>query len=90
MPTPEQLGVAPVSLADGGNLDWTAVHDKLDRLGAVCFRLDKLDGGGCRFVCFLPTPHAGITHRVDAEAASAADAVRLVLTQAEQWVRNGK
>jgi hypothetical protein len=38
----------------------------------------------------LPTRQAGITHRVEAEAATIPEAARLVLHQAEEWSRNSK
>jgi hypothetical protein len=90
IPTPEQLGVAQSPIQDGTRLDatgldWTAAHRRLERLGAVCFHMDKLESGACRFTCILPTTRPGLTHRVEAEAATAPEAVALVLSQAEEW-----
>src|SRR5438128_234623 len=48
MPTPEQLGIVRASAADRGALDWTAAHRQLERLGAIGFRFEKLETGGCR------------------------------------------
>jgi len=87
IPTPEQLGIAPTVESNGADLDWTDAHRRLESLGAVGFRLDKLEAGGCHFACLLPTRQPGLTHRVEADAATSAEAVRLVLGQAEQWVR---
>ena len=84
MPTPEQLGVAPALVR--AEFDWTAAQRRFDRLGAVCFHMDKLESGNCRFTCILPTRQSGLTHRVEAEAATSHEAVGLVLSQAEQWV----
>lgn len=85
MPTPEQLGVAraPVSVTE--ELDCTA---QLEKLGAVCFRMDQLKTGGCRFTCLLPTRQTGITHRVEVEAPTATEAARMVLEQAQEWTRH--
>jgi hypothetical protein len=85
MPTPEQLGIVRASAADRGDLDWTAAHRQLESLGAIGFRFEKLETGGCRFACLLPTRQPSLTHRVEAEAATAAEAVNLALAQAEKW-----
>src|SRR5262245_25281364 len=85
MPTPVQLGVRNSATSAKIDLDLTAAYRRLERLGAVCVRLDKLDSGDSRFTCFLPTGQTGINHRVEADAASPAEAVRMVLTQAEDW-----
>jgi hypothetical protein len=89
IPTPEQLGIGPTVDSNRSDLDWTDAHRRLERLGAVGFRLDKLEAGGCHFACLLPTRQPGLTHRVEADAATSAEAVRLVLGQAEQWVSAG-
>jgi hypothetical protein len=54
-------------------------------LNAVGFQLDQLPGGTVRFSCLLPTAQAGGPHRVEAQAATEAEAVRLVLDQASRW-----
>jgi hypothetical protein len=92
MPTPEQLGVRSSVAAMNGNrdLDLTAAYQRLENLGAVCFRMDKLDTGDSRFTCLLPTRQAGVNHRVEADASSPAEAIRSVLTQAEDWAKTGK
>jgi hypothetical protein len=90
MPTPEQLGVRASATSAKIDLDLTAAYRRLESLGAVCVRLDKLDTGDSRFTCFLPTRQTGINHRVEADASNPAEAVRLVLTQAEDWAKTGK
>src|SRR5437879_2091473 len=40
MPSPEELGVASAKRVDPPRIDWTAVHNQLDRLGASCFHLE--------------------------------------------------
>jgi hypothetical protein len=47
--------------------------------------MEKLDQGGFRFLCLLPTGKPGCNHRVEAVAASEADAIRLVLHKSEDW-----
>jgi len=89
IPTPEQLGVATAPVFTNENLDLTATHRQLEKLGAVCFRMDKL-AGGCQFTCLLATRQPGFTHRVEATAPSAAEAARLVLHQAEDWANTSK
>jgi len=92
MPTPEQLGVRSSAVSTNSNrdLDLTAAYQRLETLGAVCFRMDKLDTGDCRFTCLLTTRQTGVNHRVEADARSSAEAVRSVLTQAEDWAKTGK
>jgi hypothetical protein len=89
MPTPEQLGVASAPTTND-ELDWNATRRQLEKLGAACFRIDKLESGGCRFTCLLHTQQSGFTHRVEADAPNAAEAVQLVLKQAEEWVNTQK
>jgi hypothetical protein len=67
------------------NVDWTSVHNQLDRLGATCFNLERRPEGGCRITCLLPTDQRGRSHRIEAEASSDADAVRLALAKAQDW-----
>jgi hypothetical protein len=82
-PSPDQLGIARPSDA-AGTTDWSAVHRQLDRLGALCVHLEKVEGG-CRFTCLLPTTHPERTHRVEAVAGSEAEAVRLALDKCAEW-----
>jgi hypothetical protein len=90
MPTPQELGVADVKQRENPNIDWTAVHNQLDRLGATCFHLERAPEGGCRITCLLPTNQPGRTHRIEAEASSEADAVRLALARAKEWAGGGR
>ena len=85
MPAPEALGVSFVRTADSPRVDWAAVHRQLDRLGASCFHLERTQDGGCRITCLLPTAQSGRIHRIEAEAAGEADAVRVTLSKAEEW-----
>ncbi|MBV9121990.1 MAG: hypothetical protein JO112_01360 [Planctomycetes bacterium] len=85
MPSPQQLGLAPAKPEEAGEVDWTTAHQRLKALGAVCFNLVQLPQGGCRFTCLLPTNQPNRSHRIEAQAASEGEAVRLALDQAETW-----
>jgi hypothetical protein len=85
MPSPEQLGVVRTKQAAGAGVDWAAARQQLDRLGATCFHLEKLAPAGYRFTCLLATTQPGRTHRVEAVAATEAEAVRLTLERSEEW-----
>src|SRR5262249_44258591 len=87
MPSPEQLGVSCAPVADRSPFDWGAVHRRLDQLGMTCFHAEKLAQGGYRLTCLLPTKLPTRSHRIEAEAATEAEAARLVLAKAEEWVR---
>jgi hypothetical protein len=83
IPAPEQLGLAAMRPVETARLDWAAARTRLDRLGATCFYLEKLDSGW-RFTCLLPTAEAGKQRRIDVEAASEAEAVQVALERAEK------
>jgi|GEM_PF-4876076 len=83
IPSPEELGVAK---ADNVAVDWTTVHNQLNRMGASCFHLEKLANGGCRITCLLPSGQEGRSRRIEAEAASEAEAIRATLAKADEWV----
>jgi hypothetical protein len=80
MPPPEQLGIAAP-----GAIDWAAVHQRLDRLGVTCFQMDRPVSGGCHIVCLVPSRQPGQHRRVEAQAATQAEAIRVVLDRAEEW-----
>jgi hypothetical protein len=83
IPPPEQLGVRPDTRRDGSSADWSAARQRLKELGASCFQVQELRGGGCRFICLLSTGKASYTHRVEVEADTEAEAIRKGLEQAE-------
>jgi hypothetical protein len=85
MPTPAQLGVSAARVA-AAEADWAAARSRLKELGAVGFQVDHLSGGGCRFVCWLPRAQPGASERIETLAGSEAEAVRLGLERAGQWV----
>lgn len=83
LPPPEQLGITSSAAAD---TDWTATHRKLEQLGVTCFQLDR-QSGGCRVTCLMPTGQPGRNRRIEVQAATVAEAVRLLLEQTEQWAK---
>jgi hypothetical protein len=85
MPSPEALGVTSFKRENPPSTDWTAVHTQLDRLGATCLHVERTPNGANRITCLLPTNRPDRTHRIEAEASSEAEAVRLVLAQANEW-----
>ncbi len=84
MPSPEALGLAEEH-AQSRPIDWTAVHGRLDQLGARCFQLDRPTPGVFRITCLLPTNQPGRTHRIEAQAGSETEVIRLTLAEAEEW-----
>ena len=84
LPPPEQLGIgAPTPAAD---VDWNAVHRRLHNLGSTSYQSQRT-ADGYRFTCLLPTADPSRTQRVEAQAASEAEAIRVALNRAEQWAR---
>jgi hypothetical protein len=65
-------------------VDWNVTVTRLRALEAVGFHLDRLPEGGYRFTCWVPAAQAGRTSRVEAMAATEAEAVRLALERAER------
>jgi hypothetical protein len=47
--------------------------------------LEHVADGSCRITCLLPTNQPGRTRRIEAQAASEADAVQLTLAKAREW-----
>lgn len=86
LPSPEQLGIVGNAVAEA-TVDWTAVHRRLDALGATCFHMEKTTTGCCKVTCLLPAAQPGRQQHLEAQAASKAEAVQLVLERAEQVAR---
>ena len=86
LPKPEQLGIRKPQPRDSG-ADWADARRRLDILGAVTFQSAKVPNGGWRFTCLLPTNQPNYNHRIEAEAATETEAVRLGLERAESWAR---
>jgi hypothetical protein len=85
MPSPEELGITKAS-AKEERTDWAECHRRLDALGAQSIHLERLAAGGYQFSCLLPTSQQDRCHRVESTAPTQAEAVRLVLQEAQQWV----
>ena len=77
LPPPEALGigVAPIAAPvvapppqTSPPTDWNATKQRLERIGAVSFRSDRLPQGGFRFTVLVPAEQ-GARH-IEAEAAS--------------------
>jgi hypothetical protein len=90
LPPPEQLGIGIPRPVPAGNLDWNVVHGRLRQLGSLTFQLQKGPEGGYRFLCLLPTRQPDRARRIEASAATEAEAVQSVLAQAEQWAAAGR
>jgi hypothetical protein len=86
LPKPEQLGIRKPRPRESA-ADWADVRRRLEILGAMTFQATKLQDGGCRFLCLLPTDQRSYNHRIEVEAATEAEAVRLGLERAESWAR---
>jgi len=80
LPAPEQLGVTTA-----GTMDWSSTHARMEKLGVTCFQEERLTNGACRVTCVLPMGNSGQTHRIEAEASNAAEAVQVALSEAESW-----
>jgi hypothetical protein len=87
LPSPEQLGIVG-NTAPEPTVDWTAVHRRLDTLGATCFHMEKTATGGCKVTCLIPAGQPGQQQHLEAQAASKAAAVQLVLERAELTCRS--
>jgi hypothetical protein len=86
VPSPDELGVArPQSTAP--RVDWAVVGQQMHELGARDFHIDPRDGS-YRCTLLLPGDRAGVTWRVDATAATEADAIRLAIERARQMHAN--
>jgi hypothetical protein len=87
IPSPRELGITSGRPTQAASVDWAALHQRLERLGASSTHAEKLGQDRFRFTCLLPTGAPDRLHRIEAEASSEDEAVRLVLDQAEAWAR---
>lgn len=83
IPSPAQLGIESSPTPE--TVDWASAKNRLERLGAISLNLDRERSGEVRFTCLFATAMANKKHRVEAVAATEAEAVRLVLERSEQW-----
>jgi hypothetical protein len=102
LPPPEKLGIrtnsapaAPTSQAQGTvppatpEADWNDVRARLQRLGVLSFRLDRLEQGGHRVIFLLPAGPSQHQH-VEATGVTESAAVLLALHHAEALGRTQK
>jgi hypothetical protein len=82
MPSPQELGVA-VRLTEAGH-DSAGLLARVKELGIVSYHMETLPDGRCRFTCWLPREQPGLTQRIEALAATEAEAMRLGLERAGQ------
>src|SRR5262249_23620394 len=80
LPSPESLGLAPKSAP---KVDWNAPLERLDRLGRIGHQVVQLDDGRCRVMLMMRTRQADQVQRIEATAATEAEAVSLVVARAE-------
>ncbi|HKI34222.1 MAG TPA: hypothetical protein VKA46_20385 [Gemmataceae bacterium] len=84
LPPPEELGIGGKTAA--ADIDWNAVHRRLNELGSQSLQLQRTSDG-YRCVCVLPTADPGRTRPIEAQAPTEAEAVRLALARAEALAR---
>jgi hypothetical protein len=89
IPSPEELGLLktppPSAPRANGGVDWTTARDRLEKYGAVHYRLERADDGW-RFVCALPIPQKPNTqHQFEVRAASDQEAMAVLLQRVEDW-----
>jgi hypothetical protein len=85
IPCPEDLGIGAEQRGAASSVDWSAVHGRLNQLGATCFQEQKTAQGGYRIICLLPARQQGQLHHIEVDAASETEAVRRALAEAEEW-----
>jgi thiol-disulfide isomerase/thioredoxin len=87
LPSPEELGLAtdkPALAIENRPTDWTAVHARLDRLGATSLQVLHSGGQLVRIVSMFPSTENRV-HRVEASGTTEAEALRLFLEQVDEW-----
>ena len=87
LPSPAALGVAPTArpAPTAAQVDWNAVHERMQRLGSVGVQSVPLSDGRHRVALTLPTNQVDQVHHVEAIAATEAEAVTAALVNAEEW-----
>jgi hypothetical protein len=87
LPSPESLGIgtelSPPPAA-ARTVDWSALHSRLNRLGALSFAVQRPSAQLVRMISLFPLPENKV-HRVEVSAATEAEAARLFLEQVEEW-----
>jgi hypothetical protein len=84
LPPPEDLGVGGDKAAPAAPVDWAEIHRRMDRLGPISVRQEKLAAGGYRVTMLLPRDKADHSQPVNAEAATLPLALNQALERAEK------
>ncbi len=87
LPSPEELGLAsdkPAAALESGHADWTALHARLEQMGATCLQVQRPTAQLVRIVSMFPMAENRV-HRVEANGTTEAEAVRLFLEQVDEW-----
>src|SRR5262245_12864295 len=89
MPMPETLGLALPKAGEQvrSKSDWASARQKLDKLGATFYRLEKVPDGRFRFSCAVP--HAKLADRqqqFEATGPTEEESIHQVLAQIEHWL----
>lgn len=84
LPSPEALGIQVAPTAPKTAVDWNQIHVRLEQLGIVNLRRDRLPQGGFRVVLALPG------QQVEGTGATEAAAMTVALQRAEACVAAGR
>lgn len=95
VPPPEELGlrnassaepaVAPANVKPASrNVDWTAVHARIDRLGVTCFQVQSGENATTR-VTGLFAVAEGRVRRIEATGTSASEAIDSFMAELDSW-----
>ena len=83
LPSPEALGIQAPKAAVA-NVDWNAIHERLQRAGALSMHTDRLPQG---FRVTLLLPAGQQTQHIEAVAETEGAAVMAAVENAEAWAR---
>jgi len=89
IPTPDTLGLDLPRVGEQiqSKIDWSGARQKLDKLGATFYRLEKVPDGKFRFTCALPHPKlADRQQQFEATGSTEEESIRQVLAQIEHWL----
>lgn len=89
IPSPEELGLLKPQAASttpaSSPLDWTMARDRLEKYGAVHYRLERASDGWC-FVCAMPIPAKPNTQQhFEVRAGTDQEAMSVLLQRVEEW-----
>jgi 3-oxoacyl-(acyl-carrier-protein) synthase len=78
------VGIAAAPL-EPASVDWMAVRQRLQAVGATTFQIAQRPNNQWAFCLAMPTSVPGKVHRIEAEAATEAEAIAHALSEAERW-----